>query len=272
MANPFPGLRPFEADEEHLFFGRESDIDDLLRRLRTSRFVAVVGTSGSGKSSLVRSGLIPSLQGGFMAGAGSSWRIATMRPGEDPIGNLARALDARDVLGVDGEFGSTNGIVLDATLRRSTLGLVEAVRQARIPGDENVLVLVDQFEELFRFRRSRQIERSSDEAAAFVKLLLEATPQQARPIYVVITMRSDFIGDYMDFRGLPEAVNAGLYLVGRMTRDGLRAAVAGPVAVAGASVTPRLVNRILNDLGDDHDQLPIVQHALMRMWEFWFRT
>ncbi len=181
----------------------------------------------------------------------------------------AKALDAREVLGVDGEFSTTNGIVLDATLRRSTLGLVEAVRQARIPPDENVLVLVDQFEELFRFRRSRQIQHSSDEAVAFVKLLLEATTQQALPIYVVITMRSDFIGDCMDFRGLPEAVNAGLYLVGRMTRDGLRAAVAGPVAVAGGAVTPRLVNRILNDLGDDHDQLPIVQHALMRMWQFW---
>ncbi len=269
MVNPFPGLRPFEADEEHLFFGREADIDDLLRTLRTSRFVTVVGTSGSGKSSLVRSGLIPSLQGGFMAGAGSSWRVATMRPGEDPIGNLARAIDAPGVLGVEGEFSTTNGIVLDATLRRSTLGLVEAVRQARIPRDENVLVLVDQFEELFRFRRSRQVQHSSDEAVAFVKLLLEATTQQALPIYVVITMRSDFIGDCMDFRGLPEAVNAGLYLVGRMTRDGLRAAVSGPVRVAGGSVTPRLVNRILNDLGDDHDQLPIVQHALMRMWQFW---
>src|SRR3954465_5613866 len=98
LPNPFPGRRPFEADEEHLFFGREREIDDLLRKLRTSRFVAVVGTSGSGKSSLVRSGLIPSLQGGFMAGAGSTWRIALMKPGEAPVLNLARALDAPDVL------------------------------------------------------------------------------------------------------------------------------------------------------------------------------
>ena len=231
--------------------------------------MAVVGTSGSGKSSLVRSGLIPSLQGGFMAGAGSSWRIATMRPGDDPIGNLARALDAPDVLGVEGEFATTNSVLIDAALRRSTLGLVEVVRQRRIPSDHNVLVLVDQFEELFRFRRSQQIEHSRDEAMAFVKLLLEATAQQTCPVYIIITMRSDFIGDCMDFRGLSEAVNVGLYLVGRMTRDSLRSALTGPVAVAGAAVAPRLVNRILNDLGDDHDQLPIVQHALMRMWEFW---
>ena len=89
LPNPFPGLRPFEADEELLFFGRENEIDELLRKLRTERFVAVVGTSGSGKSSLVRSGLMPSLEGGFMAGAGSTWRIALMRPGDAPIRNLA---------------------------------------------------------------------------------------------------------------------------------------------------------------------------------------
>jgi tetratricopeptide (TPR) repeat protein len=231
--------------------------------------VAVVGTSGSGKSSLIRSGLIPSLQGGFMAGAGSGWRIATMRPGDDPIGNLARALDAPDVLGVEGELATTNRILVEATLRRSGVGLVEAVRQARMPADENVLVLVDQFEELFRFRRNRHLHDSRDEAMAFVRLLLEAAAQQQAPIFIVLTMRSDFIGDCMDFRGLPDAVNAGLYLVGRMTRDGMRAAISGPVAVAGGAVTPRLVNRILNDIGDDHDQLPVVQHALMRMWEFW---
>src|SRR4051812_7747255 len=203
-----------------------------------------------------------------MAGVGSSWRIATLRPGDDPIGNLARALDAPDVLGVEGEFATTNGVLIDATLRRSTLGLVDAVRQARIPSDHNVLVLVDQFEELFRFRRGRRSEQAHDEAIAFVKLLLEGTAQQRLPIYVVLTMRSDFIGDCMNFRGLPEAVNAGLFLVGRMTREGLRIAVSGPVAVAGGAVTPRLVNRILNDIGDDQDQLPVVQHALMRMWEF----
>src|SRR5215831_5048435 len=98
-SNPFPGLRPFEPDEDHLFFGREKETDDLLRRLRSHRFLSVVGTSGSGKSSLVRSGLIPSLHSGFMATAGSSWRVALLRPGEDPIGHLAESLDAPDVLG-----------------------------------------------------------------------------------------------------------------------------------------------------------------------------
>lgn len=98
IKNPFPGLRPFETDEYRLFFGREGQADALIARLQRSRFLAVVGTSGSGKSSLVRAGLLPALRGGMMAGAGSGWRIAIMRPGSDPIGNLALALADKDVL------------------------------------------------------------------------------------------------------------------------------------------------------------------------------
>ncbi len=271
LFNPFPGLRPFEPDEDHLFFGREKEIDELLRRLRASRFLSVVGTSGSGKSSLVRSGLIPSLYSGFMVNAGSTWRVATLRPGEDPIGHLAATLNQSGVLGTEGEMASTNRVLLEATLRRSTRGLVDAVRQARIPPEDNLLVIVDQFEELFRFRRSRQIQNSRDEAVAFVKLLLEATQQQEVPIYVVVTMRSDFIGDCMEYPGLPEAVNAGQYLVPRMTRDELRSAITGPIAVAGGEIAPRLVLRLLNDMGDNHDQLPVLQHALMRTWDHWER-
>src|SRR5215472_12867702 len=139
--NPFPGLRPFEPDEDHLFFGREKEIDELLRRLRSTRFLSVVGTSGSGKSSLVRCGLISALYGGFMVHAGSTWRTVKFRPSDDPIGNLAAALNEPGLLGIQGELASTNRILLEATLRRGSLGLVEAFRQARIPRDENLLVV-----------------------------------------------------------------------------------------------------------------------------------
>jgi hypothetical protein len=269
LSNPFPGLRPFEADEEHLFFGREQEVDELLRRLRTTRFLLVAGSSGTGKSSLVRSGLIPALQSGSMLKAGSNWRIIVFRPGDNPIGNLAAAMDAPDTLGSEGELASTNRVLLEATLLRSSLGIVQAVRQAQIPAEDNVLIIVDQFEELFRFRRSGRGGNSRDEAAAFFKLLLEATWQQDVPIYIALTMRSDFLGDCIEFQGLPEAVNDGLYLIPRMTRDELRSAITGPVAVAGGAISQRLVLRLLNDLGDDQDQLPALQHALMRTWDHW---
>jgi hypothetical protein len=112
-------------------------------------------------------------------------------------------------------------------------------------------------------------EGPEDEAAAFIKLLLEAKRQTDVPVYIVITMRSDFLGDCAQFRDLPEAINDGQYLIPRMTRDQRREAITGPVAVGGGEISGRLVNRLLNDVGDDPDHLPILQHALMRTWELW---
>ena len=98
---------------------------------------------------------------------------------------------------------------------------------------------------------------------------VEQEPGSDVPVFVVLTMRSDFIGDCMDYPGLPEAVNAGQYLVPRMSRDELRSAITGPIAVGGGEIAPRLVLRLLNDVGDDQDRLPVLQHALMRTWDYW---
>src|SRR5262245_58850108 len=130
-----------------------------------------------------------------MTRTGSRWRVAVFRPGSDPIGNLARALHARDALGEDNDEGTPHVLIPETTLRRSALGLINVFRQTRMPAQENLLVVVDQFEEPFRFKQSTQGEHPEDEAAAFVKLLLEAARQNELPIYVVITMRSDFLGD-----------------------------------------------------------------------------
>ncbi len=268
--NPFPGLRPFELGEEHLFFGREGLTDELLVRLKRNRFLAVVGISGSGKSSLVRAGLLPSLYSGSMTKVGSSWRVAIFRPGDNPIGNLANSLTQPEALGTTDEEKAIRTLVIETILRRSSLGLVEVIRQANLVSNENLLIVVDQFEELFRFKQSIAQKDLTDEAAAFVKLLLEAAQKQKDiPIYVVLTMRSDFLGDCTQFRDLPETLNDSQYLIPRMTRDQRRSAIMGPVAVEGGEITPQLVNRLLNDIGEDPDQLPILQHALMRAWDYW---
>jgi tetratricopeptide (TPR) repeat protein len=269
VLNPFPGLRPFEIEENNLFFGRDPQSDELLERLRRTRFLAVVGTSGSGKSSLIRAGVLPALYGGLMGSAGSSWRIAIFRPGHDPIGNLAAALGDEGVFGSSQRDQRIQNMLLETTLRRSSLGLVEAAQQARMSAHENLLIVVDQFEELFRFKEARKETASEDDAAAFVKLLLEAGTQVDVPLYVVLTMRSDFLGDCSQFAGLPEAINQGQYFIPRMSRDERRAAITGPIAVGGGEITLPLVSRLLNDVGDNPDQLPILQHALMRTWNYW---
>lgn len=271
--NPFPGLRSFEENEDLLFFGREKQVVELVKKLRQEKFLAVIGSSGSGKSSLVKSGLIPSLHSGFMSGAGSNWKICTFRPGNNPIGNMAKAIVENDILYSDiktEEDRLTFTSITESTLRRSSNGLVETYKQSGIDIKNNLLILVDQFEEIFRFSKiEKDAKEGKRDSIAFINLLLRASEQKEYPIYVVFTMRSDFLGDCTAFRGLPEAINEGQYLVPRMTREERREAITGPVAVGGATITPQLLNQLLNDVGDNPDQLPILQHALMRTWNVW---
>lgn len=275
--NPFPGLRPFNTGEEHLFFGREKQTDDMIDQLSDNRFLAVIGSSGSGKSSLVNCGLKFALHAGLMTTAGPAWRIAQCRPGSHPVDSLALALSKDHVLfdAYDDDAMPLKDIV-DANLRMSKLGIIDLYEQARLPQGTNLLIVIDQFEELFRFTDTgHQISPASsgkagaqarEENTAFVNLLLEASRQTQYPIYIIITMRSDFLGDCTSYDGLAEAINQGQYLVPRLNREERRNAIAAPVEVSGKPVDPLLLTRLVNDSGDDPDQLSILQHALNRIW------
>ena len=269
--NPFPGLRPFNMEESHLFFGREGQSDEILDMLSENKFCAVIGASGSGKSSLMYCGLIPILYGGFISQAGSRWRVVTTRPGHEPINNLANSIVdsvANDKGSIDENEVFVDKTIASTVLRSSSRGLVEAIKQLNMQ-NENVLVLVDQFEELFRFKRSGVTADTTNESEAFVKLLLEAAKQSEVPIYIVLTMRSDFIGDCAQFPNLTKKINDSHYLIPQMTRADVQQAIMGPVAVGGGKISPHLVQDLLNDIGDNQDQLPILQHALMRTWDAW---
>src|SRR5262249_30717244 len=147
-------------------------------------------------------------------------------------------------------------------LDQTSEGLVNAAEQI-LTESKNLLILVDQFEEIFRFKLAAQKDDDRDAAAKFIKLLLATAMQDTSPIYVVLTLRSDLLGDCSQSRGLPEPLNDGQYLVPRLNRTQQKEAIEGPVAVAGASISPRLDQELLNDVEDDPDQLPILQHALM---------
>jgi hypothetical protein len=270
IPNPFPGLRPFNIEESHLFFGREGQSDEVLLKLSKNRFVGVIGPSGSGKSSFIYCGVMPILYGGFLTDASPNWEVVVTRPGGGPIDNLAEALlkNNPEYITADAEEKKIKRTIFATLLRSSSLGLVEAIEQTRKHGDVNYLVLVDQFEELFRFKDSLD-PNSVNETLAFVNLLIEASNYPDAPIYVAITMRSDFIGDCAQFPDLTRKINDSHYLIPQLTREQKRRAIEGPVAVGGAKIAPRLTQQLLNDLGDNPDQLPILQHALMRTWSYW---
>lgn len=267
--NPFPGLRPFTIEEAHLYFGREGQVDEILTKLAANRVVTIMGYSGSGKSSLVSCGLVPVLYGGFLTENGPNWQVMPMRPGSSPIANLTDAilsmLQERGLL--KAEDRPIQQAVIRSVLRGNSTGLVEVVKYLQGEDSQNFFLLIDQFEELIRFREQGDAEMN--EAAQFVNLVLTAMKQKEVPIYVSFSLRSDFIGDCAVFPGLTDVINESNYLVPQMNRDQKRLAIEGPVAVGGGRISPRLVKRLLSDIGDNQDQLPILQHAMMRTWDYW---
>lgn len=267
-ANPYVGLRPFESADSLYFFGRSRQVHDLLARLETSRFLAVVGGSGCGKSSLVRAGLVPVLEGGFLVEGSASWLVAAMRPGDRPRERLCEALDRLEAAG--GGVVSAPG--LDRNVEREgEQVLLRWCRDFLARRGANLLLLVDQFEELFQSDAVDGVVRPSDESLDFVRLMLALAAEPGLPVYVVMTMRSDFLGDCALFAGLAEAMNRSQYLVPRLDIGQRREAIAGPAQLSGQQLAPSLLDRLLSERLETHDDLPVLQHALRRTWEAWLR-
>jgi WD40 repeat protein len=263
-SDPYPGLRPFRREDHEVFFGRDDEVEDLLTRLADHHFLAIIGPSGCGKSSLVGAGLIPMLQGANLGEPGSTWVVATVkRPGVDAMAELARSLAACFEMKLE---------EVTKALARSALGLTE-LAQTRLKPRQKLFVLVDQFEELIRYRGNSAERRT--QSVGFVKMLLAAAGRDelsveaaaAGQVFIALTMRSEYLGRCGEFYGLPEALNESQYLVPRMSRDQLREAIEGPALLREAAVSPVLVQRLLSDISDDPDQLPLLQHALHRVWE-----
>jgi|GEM_PF-7055133 hypothetical protein len=256
--NIYPGIRPFDKDDAPYYFGRDVQIDELKARLTSSNFLAIVGSSGTGKSSLVRAGLIPRLE------KEGDWLIAVSRPENSPISNLAAALNNETVLG--GHESVYEIKYTRMNLDYSSRGILDSMKQSK--RQEKLLLVIDQFEEIFRFKDN---EENRDESLRFINLLLTAANNAASKVYIIITMRSDFLGRCSEFPGLPEKINEGQFLVPRLTRSQYKEAILKPLEVSKIKVnmSPSLTSRVLNDIQDDPDQLPVLQHALMRTWKLW---
>jgi len=274
---PYPGLRPYRLEDAEWFFGRDEQSLTLYRLVDRGRLIAVVGGSGSGKSSVVRAGLLPLLReetDGASAGAsGRRWIAWSLRPGNAPFAKLAETLAGTVGVHDDAKshaLHSADCERIEFKLRKSSFGLVDVLKDLHSDETLTPLVVIDQFEELFRFSdlpgSGAARARRRDEAAAFVQLLLEAASVSEPAIRVVLTMRSDYLGDCARFQGLPEAVTESEFLVPSLTRDQREQAIRGPAEKAGGSVSEELLQCLLNDSNEELDQLPVMQHALMRTW------
>lgn len=279
---PYPGLRPFTEEEAIYFKGREVHVKHIIKQLEEKRIVVVTGASGDGKSSLIYAGVIPQARAGFFRSKYSNWLIADFRPERNPLGNLAASVAQNLQLDVEYthkelSFGFASLINLfkqsDYYINENEpewKNADEKQRKKRKLKAANLLILADQFEEIFTNSENYSNGRPSNAAYVMVNSLLESARLAQRegiPLYVIITMRSDYISQCVAFKNLPEVIAASNFFVPRLKRDELTQVIEEPAKLAGGSVSRRLVELLINNLQEGFDRLPVLQHALNQLWK-----
>jgi hypothetical protein len=258
-AEPYPGLRPFEPQEHRIFFGREEMIDTVIDGLARKNLVVVHGASGSGKSSLVRAGVLPLLE--IQQGRRRHWLTAIQRPAGGPLRNLASALAGH----LGAPPGSSQAIDSVASWHtRLALGptVLDDIEASLSAKGASLCLLVDQFEELFRYAK----EKSREEAELLTELLcsLAGEKNPSPHLFVILTMRSDYLGECARFEGFAETVNSCQYLVPRLNDFALLRAIHEPATLYHGKIDNAVGDRLLFAARHDEDALPVLQHALMR--------
>ena len=256
MDNPYKGLLAFGEADAALFFGREALTQQLLARLAETgphhRFLAVVGPSGSGKSSLVKAGLVPALRRGALPGT-DKWFVLDMVPGAHPFEELETALLRVAV---------NPPASLLAQLQDGERGLLRAVRRTLPPDDGSELVLIiDQFEELFTLVPDRDV------TACFLNALIAAVSDPRSPLRVIATLRADFYDRPLLYPGLSEVMQQRTEVVIPMTADELVRAIERPAARVGVGVEPELVAALVADVNEQPGALPLLQYTLSELFE-----
>ena len=285
---PYRGLKPFRAEHAAFFCGREGRIEWLLNQLRPAstegaqtrenRFLGVIGASGSGKSSLVRAGLIPALEQGRLEGS-SEWPVVIVRPGQNPLESLAVALVSHVKIG--SRFGDARQLMDQMEADETRLHLAVRVALGSDSETQRLLIVIDQFEEIFTLQsndvKSIQSSRTFQDVAqldpgvgarkAFVDNLIYAASIAGGKTIVVLTMRADFYGKCASFANLAAALSDHQDLVGPMTAVELREVIERPAQLVGLELERGLTEILLKIMANQPGALPLLQHALFELWK-----
>jgi len=272
---PYRGLQVFGPDDAEFFFGRDNLADWLVSGLRREvqalhgvRLLPVLGPSGSGKSSVVLAGLLPRLKRGAIEGS-EGWPIVVMRPGDDPLRNLAAELVARTAPeGAPPDMGRALDLIARLQAEEQALDLFGRLVLSGKPDHARLLLVVDQFEEVFTYRPQDDQARQKFETlrSAFIAGLLHASTIPGGKVAVVLTMRSDFLGHCAPFPRLNDLLTAHLEQVGPMQEYELREAIEQPAFKVGGELEPGLAERLLADAKDQAGALPLLQFTLDELW------
>ena len=267
---PYPGLRPFTEEESIFFKGRDQHIRQIVRLLEKNKMAFITGASGDGKSSMVYAGVIPYIRAGFFKARFNGWLIVDFKPQKNPLKSLSDAFAHElDIDPAKCESELYNGFSSLVDLYRESGYCVENDGRDISNRGKSLLIVADQFEEVFTNIDNFEQGRPSDEAYTAVNLLLETiriSITENLPIFVIFTMRSDFISQCTFFKNLPEYIAYSQFFVPQLKRTEIRQVIEEPALMAGGKVAPRLTEVIINNLNSGFDQLPVLQHALNILW------
>jgi WD40 repeat protein/energy-coupling factor transporter ATP-binding protein EcfA2 len=251
---PYRGLQTFDEAHTEFFFGRDGDIQRLIEKLKTTRFIAVIGSSGSGKSSLVRAGVIPALKKGLLPDS-DTWTTRVFTPGAHPLAALAANLLRLY------PHAAMNQTLDQLSADERTLHLAVSLGLAESPATERVVWVIDQFEEIFTLCSDER------ERAQFLANLLYAAFIPNGRCAVLLTLRADFYPKCSAYPELSARIAEQQFLVSLMGRDNLRQAIEEPAWHVGLEFEPGLVETILTDIENQPGALPLLEHALLELWE-----
>jgi hypothetical protein len=275
---PYRGLSPFTEADAAWMFGRDSDVAKLLKQMSSGcRLTAVVGASGSGKSSLVLAGLVPAVRTGQLDGS-YEWRVVVMRPGRRPCHALAEAVVAlgqSDPVTKTAQLGQLRRRLLasgDTLADAAGVYLAPSQREARL------LLVIDQFEELFteaaaphdngRGLSAPSEARINESASAFVRNIVQATVVPDGRVHVVATLRADFLESCLLVPGLADRLQEAVqFALPPMKESQLRDAIRRPALRAGFDLEPSVIDGLLQSVLNDPGRLPLLQFALSELWE-----
>jgi len=259
---PYRGLEPFDEGHAEYFFGREPLTDELLNKLRTSNFLAVVGASGSGKSSLVRAGLVHKLQRGQTLSGSNHWQIRLITPTEQPFKSLANAFinPAETVIDRAEQLRRAEMILQDGA---GLTQLVKASLMSAPTKNARFVLIIDQFEEVFTLCQGADADR--DRHRLF-NCLLTALKNTDNQFSIVIVLRADFFSKYSQYKGLAEQIEQNLVMVTPLTYDQIKASILKPAEKIGLQCDPNLVYNMLLDIVGAPGELPLLQYTLLELW------
>ena len=268
---PYPGLRPFTEEEAIFFKGRDLHIRQIVKLLEANKMAFITGASGDGKSSMVYAGVVPYIRAGFSRAKFNSWLVCDFKPQRNPLTSLAES--AAKEMQLDYNYTIRE-------LQRGFSALVDLYTNSEFYDDgnttaaanrgKNLLIIADQFEEVFTMTENFHDGTPSTESYTTINLLLETVRisiARQLPVYVIFTMRSDFISQCTVFKDLPEFIAYSQFFVPQLKRTEIRQVIEEPALLAGGRVSSRLTEVLINNLNSGFDQLPVLQHALNLLWK-----